>query len=83
MKEYIKINTTSDATHKAHTFEIIKEETNKSGEKFYLVKDLKAKKYKYQIIDLIPRSEHFHSLGQVQTEEEAYEWFERYTKRYA
>lgn len=78
------ITVESSATFKIHTFEILKEDTYKDAdEKFYLVKDLKAKKHKYQIISLRHRNTVFHSFGRVKTEKEANEWFEKYAKRYA
>lgn len=78
------IITENNATYKIHTFEILKEGIHKhTGREFYLVKDLKAKKYKYQIIELEHKGKYFHSFGSVATEKEAYEWWERYTKRYS
>jgi len=77
------ITTTNNATYKSHTFEILKEGTSKNGEGFFLVKDLKARKNKYQIITLLLENKYFHSLGAVGTEEEANKWYGEYTKRYA
>jgi len=77
------ITTTNNATYKSHTFEILKEGTSKNGEGFYLVKDLKARKNKYQIINLELGDEYFHSFGSVETAEKADEWFKDYSKRYA
>jgi len=77
------ITTTNNATYKSHTFEILKEGTSKNGEGFFLVKDLKARKNKYQIITLLLENKYFHSMGAVGTEEEANAWFKDYTKRYA
>jgi len=77
------ITATNNATYKIHTFEVLKEGTCKNGESFCLVKDLKARKNKYQIINLLLGNKYFHSLGAVGTEEQANEWFGEYKKRYA
>jgi len=77
------ITATNNATYKIHTFEILKEGTSKCGEGFYLVKDLKARKNKYQIINLELGDEYFHSFGSVETAGKADEWFKDYSKRYA
>ena len=78
------IQVESDATYKTHTFEILKEGTyNGSKDYFYLVKDQKAKKYKYQIISLSHYIRVFHSSGRVETQEEAEKWFNEYSKKNA
>lgn len=77
------INLTNDATRKMHTFQILQEGNYKCGGEFYLVKDLKARKRKYQIISLNKETLYFHSYGDVFTGERALEWFNDYSKRCA
>ena len=73
----------SNTTYKSHTFEFIREgEYKYTGDKFYLVRDIKATKWKYQIIFLSFKN-YFHSNGSVETLEEADEWWNRFCSMHA